>query len=179
MSARNRLHKLSQQMGKFHKPKPQIREAEKKTKWDILRGDKVQVIGHHPENGKQGIVKVVLRKQDRVIVEGVNLGVKNVKGDKDRGIQGRTFMKERTLHYSNVNLVDPVQGIPTRTFKKILENGEKVRIAKKSGAIIPRPEILSFRRRPVNSIVTQSCTSEADTWALTYDRYEPPVNPDV
>jgi hypothetical protein len=58
MSARNRLHKLTQQLGKFHKPKPQIREAEKKTKWDIFRGGKVQqvVVGHHPENGKQGIL---------------------------------------------------------------------------------------------------------------------------
>ena len=57
-ASRARLQRLVQSLGKFHKPKPQLREAEKKTKWNILRGDKVQVIGNHPERGKQGkIVK--------------------------------------------------------------------------------------------------------------------------
>ena len=53
-ASRARLQRLVQSLGKFHKPKPQLREAEKKTKWNILRGDKVQVIGNHPERGKQG-----------------------------------------------------------------------------------------------------------------------------
>jgi large subunit ribosomal protein L24 len=169
MSAtRARLQRLVQNLGKMHKPKPQIREAAKKKKWDIVRGDKVQVIGNHPERGKQGLVMTVLRDKDRLIVEGVNMGSRNIKGDKDRGIQGKTIMKERTMHYSNVNLVDPVKGVPTRIFKKFLETGEKVRISKKSGAIIPRPEVLTFRKRPVNSVVTESCTSEDDVWELTY-----------
>lgn len=172
-TARSRLQRLVQQ--KFSKPSPQLREAAKKKSWDILRGDKVQVIGQHPERGKQGIVLKVLRAQDRVIVEGVNMGVRTIKGDKDRGIQGRTIQKERTLHYSNVNLVDPVHGVPTRVNKKILDTGEKVRISKKSGAIIPRPEILTFRRRPVNSVVTESCTSEDDAWAISYKNYVPPT----
>ena len=174
-AARARLQRLALSAGKFHKPKPQLREAEKKTSWNILRGDKVQVIGKHPERGKQGIVLKVIRAQDRVIVEGVNMGVRNIKGDKDRGIQGRSIMKERTIHYSNVSLVDPVHGVPTRVTKKYLDTGEKVRIAKKSGAIIPRPEILSFRRRPVNSVVTESCTSEDDCWEITYSDYVPPT----
>lgn len=173
-AARGRLQKLAQSLGKFHKPKPQLREAAKKNRWDILRGDKVQVIGKHPESGKQGIIMEVLRDKDRVIVEGVNMGPKQIKGDKDRGIQGRTIMKERTIHYSNVNLVDPVQGVPTRVFRKILDSGEKVRIAKKSGAIIPRPEILRMRRRPINSQVTESCTAEEDAWEISYAGYEVP-----
>ena len=82
-------------------------------------------------------------------------------------------MKERTIHYSNVSLLDPVQNVPTRIIKKYLDSGEKVRIAKKSGAIIPRPEILNFRRRPVNSVVTESCTSEDDAWELSYNDYVP------
>jgi large subunit ribosomal protein L24 len=176
-AARNRLQRIGQSLGKFHKPKPQLREAAKKTKWDILRGDKVQVIGNHPERGKQGIVMGVLRDKDRVLVEGVNMGPRNIKGDKDRGIPGKVIMKERTIHYSNVNLVDPVQGVPTRIVKKILDTGEKVRIAKKSGAIIPRPEILSFRKKPVNSVVTASCTSEDDAWEITYQDYVPPSPP--
>ena len=167
--------KIAQQVSKIRKPSPQLLEAEKKKRWDIVRGDKVQVIGSHPERGKQGIVKQVIRKKDRVIVEGVNMGKKHIKGDKDRGIPGRTIMKERTIHYSKVNLVDPISNVPTRIYKKILEDGTKVRVAKKSGAIIPRPAILTYRKPPTNSIVTESCTSEDDAWKVTYDKYEPPV----
>ncbi|KAG7374003.1 50S ribosomal protein L24 [Nitzschia inconspicua] len=171
--ARNRLQKIAQTAGKFHKPKPQLKEAAKKTSWNILRGDKVQVIGNHPEKGKQGVVLKVLRDKDRVIVEGVNMGKRNIKGDKDRGIPGKIIMTERTMHYSNVSLVDPALGVPTRIFKKYLESGEKVRVSKKSNTIIPRPDILEHRRKPVNSIVTDSCTSEDDAWAITYDGYIP------
>jgi large subunit ribosomal protein L24 len=176
-AARARLQKLAQDLGKFHKPKPQVREADKKKQWNILRGDKVQVVGNHPERGKQGIVKVVIRENDRVIVEGVNLGARQIKGDKDRGIQGKVIQLSRSMHASNVNLVDPVTNKPTRTRKKVLETGEKVRIATKSGAIIPRPDILTMRKRPINSIVTESCTAEDAVWDITYTEYVPPTPP--
>jgi large subunit ribosomal protein L24 len=133
----------------------------------------VQVIGSHPERGKQGIVKVVLRENDRVIVEGVNLGSRQIKGDKDRGIQGKVIQRERSMHASNVNLVDPVTGKPTRIRRKVLETGEKVRVAIKSGAIIPRPDMLTMRKRPINSVVTDSCTVEDDVWEITYDGFIP------
>ena len=151
--------------------KPQIMEAAKKTKWNILRGDQVQVISRaHPECGKQGIVLKVDRLRDRVIVENVNMGSKNVKADPDRGRPGRTIRKERSMHYSNVNLVDPVTGQPTRVFKKFLEDGTKVRVAKKSGAIIPRPETLTARKRPKPMNVTESDTSsDEDVWDITYN----------
>ena len=150
------------------KPKPQLREAAKKTSWDILRGDKVQVIGKHPEQGKQGVVKRVNRKTDRVVVEGVNMRPRRIKGDQERGIKGLTVQREQAVHYSKVNLVDPVTGLPTRVTRKILESGEKVRVAKRSGAVIPRPEILSIRKRPVNATVTESCTPDAAAWEITY-----------
>lgn len=150
--------------------KPANREAAKKTKWNILRGDTVQVIERkHPEFGKQGIVKVVDRKRDRVIVEGLNTAPRHLKPDPDRGLAGRTIVTERSMHYSNVNLVDPVTGLPTRVARKILEDGTKVRVAKKSGAIIPRPEILSQRRRPKSATITSSDTSDIDAvWRVTY-----------
>lgn len=53
--SRARLQRIVQTLGKFHKPKPQLREAAKKTKYNVLRGDKVQVIGQHSERGKQGM----------------------------------------------------------------------------------------------------------------------------
>lgn len=151
------------------KRKPQLLEAAAKRKWNIVRGDKVQVIGNHPEKGKQGIVEKILRDRDRVIVQGVNLGPMRVKGNPDRGIPGRTESVPKAIHYSHVNLVDPVTNTPTRISKKILEDGSKVRVAKKSGAIIPRPDILTVRKRARSSIVTESDTLDEDVWEVTYN----------
>jgi large subunit ribosomal protein L24 len=162
MSARMRLTKM---LTHKTRPKPAV---DPKRKWNILRGDKVQVIGGHAESGKQGTVIQVMRQQDRVLVEGVNLGTKHLKGDPDRGIKGRTMQQERTIPYCNVNLIDPVTNQPTRIFRKILEDGSKVRVSKKSGAVIPRPDILTFRKRPINNIVTESDTLEQDVWEITY-----------
>lgn len=150
------------------KLKPQLLEAANKDKFNIVRGDKVQVIGNHPEKGKQGIVETVLRDRDRVIVQGVNLGAMRIKGNPDKGIQGTTKQVPRAIHYSNVNLVDPVTNQPTRIFKKILEDGTKVRVAKKSGAIIPKPETLKLRKRTPSTIVTESDTLDQDVWEDTY-----------
>ncbi len=114
----------------------------------------------------------VYRKADRVRVEGVNMGVHCIKGDTERGLKGRQVMRERSIHYSNVNLVDPVTNKPTRITKKFLEDGTKVRVSKKSGAIIPRPEILAIRRTPVSTTVTDKCTSDDDlVWEQSYVPY--------
>ena len=164
MSAvRVRLTKLLSQ----NRPKQPKRPPQKKS-WDIYRGDKVQVIGDHPEAGKQGKVLHVLRKQHRLIIENVNMGAKTLKGDPDRGIKERVVQVERSAPYSNANLVDPVTNKPTRIHKTFLDDGTKVRIAKKSGTIIPRPDILRFRKKPVSSTVTESDTIEEDVWEKTF-----------
>jgi large subunit ribosomal protein L24 len=150
--------------------KPQFLEAAKKTKWNIVRGDRVQVIERsHKEYGKQGIILEVDRKRDRVTIEGVNLAPYHVKGDPDRGTRNKTIQKERSIHYSNVNLVDPKSGFPTRVYRSVLPDGTKVRVAKKSGAIIPRPNILTVRKRPARTNVTESDTvDDKDVWEVTY-----------
>ena len=80
-------------------------------------------------------------------------------------------MKERSIHYSNVNLVDPVSGLPTRISRKFLEDGTKVRIAKRSGAVIPRPEILQFRKSPKRTEASSNCTEGDDVvWENTLDK---------
>ena len=167
MSARIRITKLVTQAFRSKNNKPK-QDVARQNQWNIVRGDKIQVIGDHAERGKQGIVSQVLRQQQRVIVEGINLYNKHVKGQPDRGIAGRTITRERSLPYANVNLLDPVTGQPTRIFRKYLEDGTKVRVSKKSGAIIPRPEKLAYRKRPLNHIVTESDTLEADAWEVTY-----------
>ena len=168
MSARTRIMKVVKQATARRKPSPQMREAEKKTKWDIVRGDRVEVIGNHPEKGKQGIIKEILRSKDRVLVEGVNMGPKTVRPNPSLGLKGKTIMKERTIHYSKVNLVCPSTGKPTRIYKKYLEDGTKVRVSKKSGAIISKPETLTMRRKPISSFVSDCDTVDEDVWEQTY-----------
>jgi large subunit ribosomal protein L24 len=160
--------KVMQKMGP-RKSKPVQEAAAEKKKWNILRGDRVQVIGDHAESGKQGKVLQVIRKLDRVVVEGVHVVPKHIKGDADRGIQARTIQQERSIPYSSVNLVDPVSGKPTRVTRAYTQDGTKVRIAKQSGAIIPRPDILTVRKRTIRSDVTESCTPEEDVWEITYN----------
>jgi large subunit ribosomal protein L24 len=168
MSARIRITKLLSQAGRLNRgPKPPPKDLHT-PKWKIVRGDKVQVVGDHAERGKQGIVLQVLRPQNRVILQNINLYNKHVKGQPDRGIPGRTIQKEKSLPYRNVNLLDPVTGQPTRIVRQLLEDGSKVRVSKKSGAVIPRPETLTHRKRARNHVVTESDTSEADAWHVSY-----------
>eukprot|EP00815_Leptocylindrus_aporus_P010546 CAMPEP_0116071186 /NCGR_PEP_ID=MMETSP0322-20121206/13573_1 /TAXON_ID=163516 /ORGANISM="Leptocylindrus danicus var. apora, Strain B651" /LENGTH=165 /DNA_ID=CAMNT_0003559373 /DNA_START=141 /DNA_END=635 /DNA_ORIENTATION=- len=162
-SGRMRLTKILMQPRK--KKKPQLLEAASKTRWNIVRGDTVQVIKkNHPDYGKQGNVMQVNRKADRVTIEGINLGVKRLKGNPNLGTKGRSIMKERSLHYSNVNLVDPVTGLPTRVSKRYLEDGSKVRVSKRSGAVIPRPDILTVRRNPLSQHIGDKDSVDADVW---------------
>mmetsp|Transcript_18552 Transcript_18552/g.21331 ORF Transcript_18552/g.21331 Transcript_18552/m.21331 type:complete len:177 (-) Transcript_18552:491-1021(-) len=171
MSWRQKMYKQLMKSGNPTISKPSIREAEKKTRWKIVRGDKVQVIGNHPEAGKQGIVKQVIRKKDRIIVEGLNMYSKRLAGNPEQGIKGTTIMTERSIHYSKINLVDPLTQRPTKVSTKILKNGTRVRVSKVSGAVIPKPEGLMLNRKVANSIVTEDDTLDNDVWEVTFKGY--------
>lgn len=140
-------------------------------RWNIIRGDTVQVIDRkHPEYGKQGKVQVVIREKMRVIVENVNLGARRIKADPERGTKGETIMTERSLHYSNLNLVDPVTGFPTKVTYSYLEDGTKVRISKRSGAIIPKPDVWK-KEKMTNLIASEDSDTmkDDDVWGVTYE----------
>jgi len=101
------------------------------------------------DKGETGLIKRVIRSQNRVIVEGKNLVKKHIK--QGEGHTGGIFSIEAPLHVSNVQVVDPVTGKPCKVGHKYLEDGTKVRFARgmnASGAVIPRPEILKERRKP-------------------------------
>lgn len=167
MSGRAKLMKILMRPN-ASKLKPSHRDRPRR--WNIVRGDTVQVIQrNHPEYGKQGTVSAVIRDQNRVIVANVNMAPKNVKGDPERGIKGQTVMKERSMHYSNVNLVDPVTGFPTKVTYSYLEDGTKVRISKRSGAIIPKPDILKMKP-PRDLIVSEDSDTvvDGDVWEESY-----------
>jgi large subunit ribosomal protein L24 len=98
----------------------------------IKKGDRVVVLAGK-DKGKQGAVTQVLPKDNRVVVEGVNLVQRHTKATQ-ADPQGGIKSKEAALHVSNVAVVDS-NGKPTRVGFKI-EGDKKVRVAKTTGEVI-------------------------------------------
>ncbi|RMD55627.1 MAG: 50S ribosomal protein L24 [Candidatus Thermofonsia bacterium] len=104
----------------------------------IKVGDEVQVISGNYK-GSRGTVQRVLPKENRVVVSGVNLVKKHQRPRPTGGVsqaQGGIIEFEAPIHVSNVMLVDPDSGEPTRVGVRRSEDGSRVRVAKKSGATI-------------------------------------------
>ena len=99
-------------------------------KLHIQKGDTVQVLAGS-DKGKTGRVLSVLAKENRAIVEGINVVSKSTKPNAKHP-QGGIIKKEAPIHMSNINVVDPKTGKPTRVGFKFVE-GKKVRYSKKSG----------------------------------------------
>ena len=99
----------------------------------IRQGDKVVVLAGR-DKGQNGEVLKVIPKEDRAIVQGVNL-VKRHTAQTARQ-EGGIISKEATIHLSNLALADPKTGKPVRVGFKVLEDGRKVRFAKGSGDMI-------------------------------------------
>ena len=99
-------------------------------KLHIKKGDTVYVNAGN-DKGKTGKVLSVDPAKDRAIVEGVNMVSKHTKPNAKQP-QGGIIKKEAPIHISNLNLIDPKSGKPTRVGFKV-EGDKKVRIAKKSG----------------------------------------------
>ena len=102
-------------------------------KFKIRKGDRVTVITGR-DKGKTGDVLRVLRKENRVLVQGVNM-VKRHQGPTQMNAGG-IVDKEAPLHISNVALIDPKSDRPTRVGYRIEEAGRKVRVARRSGEVI-------------------------------------------
>lgn len=97
----------------------------------IKKEDTVMVISGK-DKGKKGRVIAAFPRENRVLVEGVNMVKKHQKPSMQNQ-QGGIVTQEAPIHASNVMIVDPKTGEPTRIGYKVLDNGKKVRIAKKSG----------------------------------------------
>lgn len=96
----------------------------------IKKGDTVYVNAGN-DKGKTGKVLEMLMSKDRAIVEGVNIVSKHTKPS-PKHPQGGIIKQEAGIHVSNLQLVDPVKGVPTRIGYKFVD-GKKIRYAKKSG----------------------------------------------
>ncbi|HLG26422.1 50S ribosomal protein L24 [Paenisporosarcina macmurdoensis] len=101
----------------------------------VKKGDKVMVISGKAK-GKTGTIIASFPKTDRVVVEGLNLVKKHMKPNQANP-QGGIVSQEASIHVSNVMLIDPKSGEPTRVSYKV-EDGKKVRVAKKSGETIDK-----------------------------------------
>jgi large subunit ribosomal protein L24 len=99
----------------------------------IKKGDRVVVLAGK-DKGRQGEILKVMPKDARVLVRGINM-VKRHTRPTQADPQGGIKNKEATLHISNVAYIDPKSGEPTRVGFRV-ENGKKVRVAKKSGEVI-------------------------------------------
>ena len=100
-------------------------------KLHIKKGDTVYV-NAGDDKGKTGKVLSVLVKQQRAVVEGVNMVSKSTKPTAQHP-QGGIIKQEAPIHISNLNVVDPKTGKATRIGRKVGANGKLVRYAKKSG----------------------------------------------
>jgi large subunit ribosomal protein L24 len=101
----------------------------------VKKGDKVQVISGK-DKGKQGVVLQANPKNERVIVEGINIVKKHAKPSQ-MNPQGGILSQEAPIHVSNVMPLDPKAGVPTRVGYETVD-GKKVRIAKKSGVSLDK-----------------------------------------
>jgi large subunit ribosomal protein L24 len=102
----------------------------------VRRGDTVIVVAGK-ERGKRGRVLRVIPEKNRVIVERINM-IKRHQRPTQRVRQGGIIEREGPIHLSNVMLLDPTSGKPTRVGMRALSDGKKVRVARKSGEIIDK-----------------------------------------
>jgi large subunit ribosomal protein L24 len=99
----------------------------------IKKGDKVVVLTGR-DKGKEGEVLRVLIDQQRVVVQGVAMIKRHTRPG--AGQAGGIVDKEGTIHISNVSLLDPKSGKATRVGFKLLDDGKKVRVARRSGEVL-------------------------------------------
>jgi large subunit ribosomal protein L24 len=115
------------------------RKSNKQPKLNIRKGDTVQIISGNDksaaDNIKKGKVLEVYPDKRKVLVEGINIVTKHQKPSAGKP-EGGLKKVEAPIHISNVMLVDPASGKPTRVGRKLNEKGELQRYSKKTGEFI-------------------------------------------
>jgi large subunit ribosomal protein L24 len=99
----------------------------------IKKGDKVVVVSGR-DKGRSGEVVRVMPREDRALVRGINVVKRHQKQSMKE--EGGIISKELPIHLSNIAVADPKDGKPTRVGFKVLDDGRKVRFAKRSGDLI-------------------------------------------
>lgn len=115
------------------------RKYNKQKKLHVKKGDEVLILAGN-DRGKKGRVLFVYPKQERVLVEGINMKTHHEKPSQENQ-QGGRLKREASVHLSNVMVIDPTSDEPTRIGRKRIEEeggGRWVRYAKSSGEIIDK-----------------------------------------
>ncbi len=99
----------------------------------IRKGDNVVILTGR-DKGKTGDVLRVMRQDQRVVVQGVNMVKRHTAPSQNN--PGGIVEKETSIHISNISLIDPDSGKSTKIGFKVLEDGRKVRVARRSGEMI-------------------------------------------
>jgi large subunit ribosomal protein L24 len=102
-------------------------------KLKIKKGDRVVVLAGR-DKGKRGEVLQVVPSESRALVQGVNVVRRHQKQSAQQ--EGGIVSKEAPIHLSNIAIEDPADGTPTRVGYKFMDDGRKVRFAKRSGEAI-------------------------------------------
>jgi large subunit ribosomal protein L24 len=103
----------------------------------VRKNDIVAVISGK-DRGKRGRVLRVNARKDLIMVEGVNLVKRHTRPDPQRNIKGGIVDREVSVHASNVALIDPETDRPTRVGTKVLGDGQRVRVSRRSGAVLEK-----------------------------------------
>ena len=103
----------------------------------IRKNDQV-IVRAGKDRGKQGRVLMVLAGKNRVVVEGGNIIKRHTRPNPQKNIKGSIVEREASIHASNVMLIDPDTNEPTRVGKQVLTDGTRVRIGRKSGAVVDK-----------------------------------------
>jgi len=103
----------------------------------IRKNDNV-VVTSGKDRGKRGRVLRVLPDKNRLVVEGVNFIKRHTKPNPSQNVKGGVVEREAALHASNVQLVCPECGAPTRVGRRLLEDGRKVRICRKCEGVVDK-----------------------------------------
>ncbi|MEM9556509.1 MAG: 50S ribosomal protein L24 [Acidobacteriota bacterium] len=104
-------------------------------KTKIKKGDQVLVIAGRDRGARAKVLRV-LPREGTAIVERVNLVKKHTRPNPQRSIQGGILETEAPIQLSNLKLIDPESGKPTRVGRKRLDDGRGVRVSKVSGATL-------------------------------------------
>lgn len=97
----------------------------------IRKGDNVKIIAGK-DRGKSGKVTQILPEDNKVVVDGVNKMIKHMRSQ-NKNEKGQRFEFFAPIDASNVQLIDPKNNKPTRVGYKVLDNKQKVRVARKTG----------------------------------------------
>jgi large subunit ribosomal protein L24 len=106
-------------------------------KTPVRKNDEV-IVTAGKDRGKRGRVLQVLPEKNRVLVEGVNMIKRHTRANPQRNIKGGIVEREASIHASNVMPIDPDSGKPTRVGRKVLDDGRRVRVSRRTGGVMDK-----------------------------------------